>query len=104
MYELPLSIVCPMFFADPAGAIVGKFCSRTFGNKLNPKWPNSEKSICGSLAVLIVTYYTIMFPISNFNRLLLSFIASFVELIGGDYDNLLIVAATLICYPLLRSQ
>ena len=46
-----------MFFADPSGAVVGKFCSRR-APAWNPQWYR-EKTVAGSLAVAAFTFATL---------------------------------------------
>ena len=87
--QLDLRIVAPMFFADPAGAIVGKYCSRKFP-KLNPRWIG-EKTVLGSAAVMIVTFFTILYPVKLYQRAMLSVAAMLAEAIGGEFDNLVLV-------------
>ena len=53
-------MLAPVFFADPAGAVVGKYCSHTCP-EYNKKW-HDKKTIAGSAAVLGFTYATIAFP------------------------------------------
>jgi len=90
---LDLSIVAPMFFADPAGAIIGKLFSKHVP-RLNPRWIG-EKTVWGSTAVFIFTFFSIFYPVTLMQRLLVSVIAMVAEAVGGDYDNLLLVLAVL---------
>ena len=48
--QTPLAIIQPVFFADPAGAVVGKWLTLN-GYKWNRKWVG-QKTIGGSAAVL----------------------------------------------------
>eukprot|EP00948_MAST-09A_sp_MAST-9A-sp1_P000912 g912.t1 len=93
-----LIVLAPMFFADPAGAIVGKFLSRKLG-RLNPKWIGS-KTVGGSLAVFLVTYNTIWFTTSKEARLAIATTATLGEGIGGEVDNLFISVACIFGYLL----
>ena len=79
---LNLKIVAPMFFADPAGAIVGRYCSRHFP-QLNAKWIG-EKTVMGSVAVFLVTYFTILYEAQVWQRLLIAFAAMVAEAVGGN--------------------
>ena len=85
-----------MFFADPSGAIIGKFCSDRFP-KLNPRWIG-EKTVLGSLAVFVFTFFSILYPVSFGQRLSISVVAMLAEAVGGEYDNLLLVLAVLGAY------
>lgn len=96
-FALNLEVVAPMFFADPAGAVFGKLLTRNFP-KLNKRWSNSQKTIGGSLAVFITTYFTILFPCNFEKRLVLSSLATLAELIGGKYDNLCITLVIVFGY------
>ncbi len=93
--ELPPTVLAPLFFADPAGAVIGKFATRQLGHDVNLAWYD-QKTIAGTLAVFIFTYFTIMFEVSNSARITIATAAAFVEAIGGEYDNLGI-AAVVIC-------
>ena len=59
--QLPATILAPLFFADPAGAVVGKWASRTL--PANPR-VYGQKTACGSLAVLLATFATTTYPCS----------------------------------------
>ena len=82
-----------MFFADPAGAVVGKACSRSFP-RYNRRWCG-EKTICGSAAVFLLTFVTISYPCTVLERVLISSAATFAEALGGEYDNLALAAVVL---------
>ena len=88
--QIPVSIMAPMFFADPAGAIVGRWASSKFGSA-NRVWIHN-KTVAGSAAVCIVTFFTVMFPITLGQRLVLAVCAMLAEAVGGAYDNLLLAA------------
>ena len=91
--QLPSSLLAPLFFADPAGAIVGKACSRNFP-QYNPKW-YGDKTIAGSAAVFLLTFISITFPCSVLARLRIAATAAVAEGIGGDFDNLAIAIVVL---------
>merc|ERR1719219_2326976 len=55
-YQIPLEIINPVFFADPLGALVGKYLTQS-GFK-NPAWIG-EKTVGGSLAVFFATLFTL---------------------------------------------
>lgn len=88
--EMPIAIMAPMFFADPSGAIVGKFCSKHFG-RLNRAW-YQEKTVAGSLAVFTITHATIGYSVTSSQRLLLAALATVGEALGGEFDNLVLAA------------
>jgi hypothetical protein len=92
--SLDPTILAPLFFADPAGAVVGKWASRVLGSQVNYPW-YGKKTIVGSAAVFVMTFVTITFTSSVYERLVISSAATFVEAIGGDYDNLGIAAVVL---------
>ena len=93
-WELPPRILAPLFFADPAGAVVGKTCSQYFGPRYNFPW-YQKKTVCGTFAVFVFTYLTITFEASGFARRAIAASAAVVEALGGDYDNLCIAAVVL---------
>jgi len=66
-----------MFFADPAGAVVGKFASRIFP-QMNARWIGA-KTVCGSMAVMVVTFFTILYPVALWERGLLAVAAMVAE-------------------------
>lgn len=97
--RMPPAALAPLFFADPAGAVVGKFLSRKVP-KQNPRW-YSNKTVGGSCAVCIVTFLalTVFYPpIPVHWRLLLSIVAMLAEAVGGAYDNLCQAAVVLLGY------
>ena len=61
-FELPSPLLAPLFFADPAGAVVGKAASRNLG-RYNVAW-YGRKTIAGSSAVLALTWLSINFECS----------------------------------------
>ena len=87
-------ILAPVFFADPAGAIVGKGAARLLGER-NPRW-YQQKTLAGSLAVLALIYLTISYPCTTLQRGAISLAAALAEAFGGDYDNLALAAVVLI--------
>lgn len=91
--ELPSLILAPVFFADPAGAVVGKWCSRNVA-AYNPAWLGS-KTVLGSLAVLAVTWLSLAYECSPGARLLIAAAACVAEAVGGEYDNLALAAVVL---------
>ncbi|KAF4690346.1 hypothetical protein FOZ60_000316 [Perkinsus olseni] len=91
--QLPIVVLAPVFFADPAGAVVGRWATRNVP-EFNPPWVGS-KTVLGSAAVLIVAFFTLHSPARVLPRLLVAVIAAMVEAIGGKYDNLCITAVVL---------
>lgn len=93
--RLPLTVLSPVFLADPAGAVVGKWASRTLG--FNPRWIG-EKTICGSTAVFIVTFLSLtpLVPLTLSGRVLVALLATIGEAIGGAYDNIVIAAVVIV--------
>merc|ERR1712195_25806 len=92
--QLPPMILAPVFFADPAGAVVGRACTRHFP-RYNPAW-YGQKSVCGSLAVFLLTFCTISFPCDLIERIAIANAATIAEAFGGDYDNLALATTVLI--------
>ena len=93
--QQPLRIIRPVFFADPCGALVGKFCSKreaTFGR--NPRWIG-EKTLYGSVAVFIASILSLAYG-SVLQKVVLSLAIAFTEGMSKDYDNLGIAAVVLV--------
>ena len=90
--QLPATILAPLFFADPAGAVVGKWASRTL--PANPR-VYGQKTACGSLAVLLATFATTTYPCSLAARTLIAASAALAEALGGAYDNLAIAVVVI---------
>jgi len=91
--ELPVHVLAPMFFADPMGAVVGKYLSSLKGIH-NPVWWNRggvTKTLGGSAAVFAFTVLTFAGPARLPERMIVGLLAVFAEAIGGAYDNLLLV-------------
>lgn len=93
--RLPAQILAPLFFADPAGAVVGKALSRRLGPRWNPAWYD-KKTVGGSCAVFLLTWMTITYDCSRLQRCALAGVATVAEAVGGDYDNLAIGAVVLL--------
>lgn len=92
--QLSPTILAPVFFADPAGAVVGKACSRRLG-RLNPAW-YEQKTVCGSLAVFILTLLSLSYSCSAVQRVTIAVAAAVAEAVGGAYDNLALAAVVLL--------
>lgn len=54
--RMPMSALAPVFFADPVGAIVGKYVHPRI-----PLWPGYHKTVFGSLAVFSTTFASFYF-------------------------------------------
>ena len=80
--ELSPLILAPVFFADPAGAVVGKWCSRNLA-AYNPVCYGS-KTVLGSLAVFAVTWLTITYSCSPAARLLIAAAACVAEAVADE--------------------
>merc|ERR1719414_228564 len=93
--QLPIRALAPMFFADPAGAIVGKYLSSLKDRGVrNPVWwrgGGTQKTIGGSAAVLLFTAVSFAPPATLAQRLLVGVLAVLAEALGGAFDNLLLV-------------
>merc|ERR1712012_74703 len=89
--QLPARALAPLFFADPAGAVVGKFCSRRGWNR--EWWQN--KTVAGTLAVFFVAGFSIDVPDNN-ARFLLATACALAEAFGGKtFDNAVIAIPAL---------
>lgn len=92
-FELPTPVLAPVFFADPAGAVVGKFCSRR-APAWNPQWYR-EKTVAGSLAVAAFTFATLGYPCTLPVRCAVATLAMLAEAVGDKYDNLALATVVL---------
>ncbi|KAL8436528.1 hypothetical protein ACSSS7_001665 [Eimeria intestinalis] len=80
LFDLDFGFLAPAFLADPMGAIVGKAIK-------SPKWIG-QKTVCGSLAVFVVCFFS-AFRVEGFlTRLILAGGCAFLEAVGGEADNL----------------
>lgn len=78
--SVPYSEMSPLFYADPAGAIIGRTIE-------SPKiWEN--KTIAGTGAVFGTAFVTSTGDIPE--KLVVSILIAMIELFGGKIDNLLI--------------
>ena len=93
--DRPLRILAPVFLADPAGAVVGKWITSLYP-KENPKWIG-QKTIAGSTAVFVVTFLALHRPAEPLPRLFVALLATLGEAIGGAYDNL-VIALTVVTF------
>mmetsp|Transcript_17273 Transcript_17273/g.51951 ORF Transcript_17273/g.51951 Transcript_17273/m.51951 type:complete len:246 (+) Transcript_17273:92-829(+) len=93
--QMPIHVLAPMFFADPAGAIVGKYLSGLKDKGFrNPVWwrgGGTTKTVGGSAAVLFFTVVSFAPPATLPQRLVIGLLAVFAEALGGAFDNLLLV-------------
>eukprot|EP00928_Gymnodinium_smaydae_P029180 TRINITY_DN22050_c0_g2_i3.p2 TRINITY_DN22050_c0_g2~~TRINITY_DN22050_c0_g2_i3.p2 ORF type:complete len:280 (-),score=39.85 TRINITY_DN22050_c0_g2_i3:999-1802(-) len=104
--QLPPLVLAPVFFADPAGAVVGKMMSR-HAPALNPLWyqrGDIKRSVWGSAAVFLTTLATIFYPCNLCERLGIALLAMIAEAFGGKYDNLALAAAVLVGWLVLGRQ
>jgi len=92
--QLPPTILAPVFFADPAGAVVGKACSQRFG-RFNLAW-YQHKTVCGSLAVFAFTLFSVTYSCTTLQRVAIAAAAALAEAVGGEYDNLALATVVLI--------
>jgi hypothetical protein len=92
----PVRALAPLFFADPAGAAVGKWCSRRFPGR-NPVW-FQNKTVAGTLAVFVFAFVSLEVPESRTYRYraFLAVMCALAEGIGGKtYDNIAIAAVVI---------
>jgi|TARA_A100001015_G_C14953862_1_gene697903 dolichol kinase len=80
LLSVPYNEISPLFYADPAGAIIGRTTNST---KI---WEN--KTIAGTSAVFATSLLTLNGNIEE--KILSSFIITIIELVGGKIDNSLI--------------
>ena len=80
LLSVPYNEISPLFYADPAGAIIGRTTNST---KI---WEN--KTIAGTSAVFATSLLTLNGNIEE--KILCSFIITIIELVGGKIDNSLI--------------
>lgn len=84
--QQPIRALAPLFFADPAGAVVGKFCSKRGFNYV--WWQN--KTVMGTLAVLVFAFLSLDVP-DVLPRALLAVLCALCEAFGGKtFDNAVI--------------
>lgn len=104
--ELPVHVLAPMFFADPMGAVVGKYLSSMKDRGIhNPVWwrrGGVTKTLGGSAAVFLFTVLTFASPATLPQRMAVGLLAVLAEAIGGAYDNLLLVIIVVGCRMLLN--
>lgn len=93
--QLPVHVLAPMFFADPMGAVVGRYLSSLKDKGVhNPVWwtyGGVTKTLGGSAAVFAFTVITFAAPATLTQRAVVGTAAVLAEAIGGAYDNLLLV-------------
>lgn len=93
--QLPPHVLAPLFFADPAGAVIGKAATKLLGSTYNPAW-YENKTVAGTFAVFAFTYMSLNFNCSGFARRAIAASAAVAEAVGGEFDNLAIGAVVLI--------
>ena len=86
--QIPLEIIKPVFFADPLGALVGRYLTEQ--GYTNPRWVG-EKTVGGTCAVFLSTLATLGFG-SWGEKLGLSVVVAIAEGLSKDFDNLFIAA------------
>ena len=93
LLSVPYSEISPLFYSDPAGAIIGRTID-------SPKiWEN--KTIAGTSAVVGTTFITTHGDIPE--KIIISIIVAFIELFGGKIDNSLIGGFLIVRYLLENS-
>ncbi|CAD7949372.1 unnamed protein product [Amoebophrya sp. A120] len=96
--QTPLAIIRPVFFADPCGAVVGKWLSRNFP-KQNPSWIGN-KTVGGTLAVFVAGFFSLTFG-NTIQRILIAAAIAIAEGLSKDYDNLFIAFVVVCSYFLV---
>lgn len=84
-------ILAPVFFADPAGAVIGKTMSNLSLNVPIYK----SKTLFGSIAVFSFTYMTLSYDAGPREKALISLAATIGEALGGEWDNAVIAAVVM---------
>jgi len=95
--QIPLEIIKPVFFADPLGALVGRYLTNQ-GYK-NPRWIG-EKTVGGTCAVFLSTMATLGFG-TWWEKLGLSVVVAVAEGLSKDFDNLFIAGIVIGGYLVL---
>jgi len=89
-------ILGPVFFADPAGALVGKGMSRL---GLNARWGSqTSKTVFGTAAVFVVTYFTA--SCREELKVGTAAAAAVVEGLGGEWDNVGVAGVVVVSHYL----
>ena len=94
---LPLEIIKPVFFADPLGALVGRYL--TEHGWPNPRWAG-QKTVGGSGAVLVASLASISYG-NPAARCLLAATIALAEGVTSEFDNLFIAAIVIAGYVVL---
>ena len=95
--QIPLEIIKPVFFADPLGALVGRYL--TEHGYTNPRWIG-EKTVGGTSAVFLSTMATLGFG-SWGEKLGLALVVAIAEGVSKDFDNLFIAGIVIGGYLVL---
>jgi hypothetical protein len=89
--QQPPMALAPLFFADPAGAVVGKFCTR---QGINTEWWEN-KTVAGTGAVLAFAYVSLDVP-QPLPRLGVAVACALAEAFGGKtFDNAVLAVPAL---------
>lgn len=92
--EQPPMALAPLFFADPAGAVVGKFFSK---QNMNMQWWR-RKTVMGTLAVFAFAFISLSIP-DLLPRFLIAVVCALAEAFGGEtFDNAVIAIPALGSY------
>jgi len=92
--QQPPAALAPLFFADPAGAVVGKGCSK-YG--INVTW-YENKTVAGTLAVATFAFLSLDIPEVS-ARLGVAVVCALAEAFGGKtYDNAFVAVPALGSY------
>ena len=95
--QIPLEIIKPVFFADPLGALVGRYLTQQ--GYSNPRWIG-EKTVGGTCAVFLSTMATLGFG-TWWEKLGLSVVVAVAEGLSKDFDNLFIAGIVIGGYLVL---
>jgi len=96
--QIPLEIIKPVFFADPLGALVGRYLTEE--GYTNPRWVG-EKTVGGTCAVFLSTLATLGFG-SWLEKMVLAVVVAVAEGLSKDFDNLFIAAIVIGGYIVLQ--
>lgn len=89
--QQPTAALAPLFFADPAGAVFGKFASK---QSLNSEW-YENKTVVGTAAVFVFAYLSLDIP-ATVPRIGVALLCALGEALGGKtFDNAVIAVPAL---------
>lgn len=92
--QQPPLALAPLFFADPAGAVFGKFFTKL---GLNAPW-YQNKTVVGTVAVMLFAFLSLRVP-DSMCRFGIAVTCALCEAFGGKtYDNAFVAVPTLVSW------